>query len=98
MKGLFTLLIKLYWKTFPEEKRRVCLYKQTCSQYTHKMLADKGFGIGVTAFISRMRNCRGGYSFKEENGKIIITTVKNATITEEEINPFVLAGLKAALQ
>jgi putative component of membrane protein insertase Oxa1/YidC/SpoIIIJ protein YidD len=97
LKGIFLVLIKLYWKTYPEEERRVCLYKETCSKHTERMLLEKGFFVGITAFFKRMRNCKGGYSYQKSEGKIIINTFNNAIITEEEINPFVLAGLKAAL-
>lgn len=49
------------------------------------------------AFIGRMRSCRGGYAFTEEDGRIQITAANGTTIKEEEINPFVLSGLKAAI-
>jgi uncharacterized protein len=94
---IFLVLIKLYWRAYPEDKRRVCLYRETCSHHSQRVLIEKGLFKGLEAFADRMSGCKGGYSFKAKEGRISIATVNSNIIQEEDINPFVLAGLKAWL-
>lgn len=75
-------LIKLYWKIIPVNKRRHCLFKESCSNYIYRLTQTDGFCSGIKALVERYMQCRPGYTLvineetktcelRLKNGKII---------------------------
>ncbi len=53
-------IVRLYQRYAPEEIRRRCLFKPTCSEYTILVLQKYGVIIGLyKAYIRIFKNCRG---------------------------------------
>jgi hypothetical protein len=90
IKRLFLWLIRFYWSKNPENERRACLYKISCSQYVYRVTRLKGWFIGLIAYKKRMKSCKPGYKILLKNEKIIILTSNSKTINHLSINPFIL--------
>lgn len=93
MKWILLILIKLYWKYFPVQKRKVCLFKETCSHYVYRHTEEHGFWIGLKALVQRLKQCRNGYNiYTGENGfemeLIDGTIVQENEISIELLKPF----------
>jgi putative component of membrane protein insertase Oxa1/YidC/SpoIIIJ protein YidD len=90
MKWIFLLLIKIYWKIIPENKRRNCLFKETCSRFVYKETIDKGLQGGFVALLSRTKKCRSGYTLYTGNHGIEMKLADGSIIKEDEISPNIL--------
>jgi len=91
---LFRKLIEQYWKRVPENERRVCIYKESCSKKVHSTLIVHGFYCGMTEYIHRKKSCRAGYKIIHEEGKITIITKNGLRLNENEINPLIVNEAK----
>jgi uncharacterized protein len=87
MKYLILFAIKLYWKFIPQNKRKQCIFKKSCSLYVFETTQNKGFLKGLRAFQFRFQNCRSGFEiFKNPiNNKIQMMLTSRITIDSEEI-------------
>jgi putative component of membrane protein insertase Oxa1/YidC/SpoIIIJ protein YidD len=86
MKQLLLITIKLYWKFIPEDKRRTCLFKESCSNYVFRHANEHGFLKGIFAFKNRLKKCRGGYElYTGENG-FEMRLADGSVILEDEIS------------
>ncbi|NHM05691.1 membrane protein insertion efficiency factor YidD [Flavobacterium sp. CYK-4] len=66
MKHFILKFIQLYWLIIPEEKRRKCIFRKSCSKYVYEIAKNEGFIKGVFAFHFRYKNCRSGFElFKD---------------------------------
>jgi uncharacterized protein len=90
MKLLLLLLIKLYWKVIPEQKRRSCLFKETCSHYVFRHADEGGFFIGIRALLHRKRTCRKGFQLYSSLSGFEIELADGSIIKEDEISPHLL--------
>lgn len=90
MKWTFLLLIKLYWKIIPENKRRNCLFKVTCSRLVYQETIDKGFRGGFSSLLSRFKKCRSGYTLYTSNHGLEMKLADGSIIKEDEISPNIL--------
>ncbi|MGY0035746.1 membrane protein insertion efficiency factor YidD [Pedobacter sp. NJ-S-72] len=88
MKTLLILLIKFYWAIIPENKRRKCIFRTSCSQYVYQTAKKEGFYKGLMAFRYRFLTCRGGYHIFENpiDGYKIMVLPNGQVITEAEIS------------
>ncbi|WP_259109498.1 membrane protein insertion efficiency factor YidD [Chryseobacterium sp. JUb7] len=50
MKKLLIFLIKIYWITTPPQKRRKCIFRQSCSKHVYEKTMNDGFISGLKAF------------------------------------------------
>ena len=85
-------LIKLYWKIIPERKRRVCIYKESCSKHVFKILKEEGSISGIKATFRRLKNCNNSYKIEKEDGTLRIRTSTEEIIEFNNINPIVVKG------
>lgn len=60
MRYLFLLCIRIYW-LIPSKNRRVCIFKESCSQYVYRITKKDGFKKGILAFKERKHQCQPGY-------------------------------------
>ncbi len=61
MKALLLLVIRLYWALVPEDKRRTCIFRISCSRQVYQETKTKGLRRGLAALKYRYQNCRSGY-------------------------------------
>jgi len=61
MKNLLIIPIKLYWFLIPASKRRLCIFRKSCSNYVYEETSKKGFRSGIKALRYRYQNCRSSY-------------------------------------
>ena len=86
-------LIQLYWRFVPAERRRVCLFKESCSNHIFRVTSDYGLKAGLIALIERFKNCRGGYVIiSSAFGESLDMRLANGTIIPQaKISPIILA-------
>jgi len=96
MKLIVISLIKFYYLLVPEEKRRICIYSESCSKYVLRTAKDRGFTKAVLAYIERIKSCNSNYSIESFGEMKIKIKTKNGIILEEEqINPFLVKCFKS---
>jgi putative component of membrane protein insertase Oxa1/YidC/SpoIIIJ protein YidD len=86
MKYLVLFLIKIYQTIFPKRYRGKCLFKESCSNFVYRMTKEEGLKGGIQAFIYRYHNCRPDYQLFEDNGRVLLITVKKELIEESLID------------
>lgn len=60
MKFVLLFFIKLYWSLIPENKRKCCLFRESCSKYVYRTTIEQGFEKGFKALLERYRLCKPG--------------------------------------
>ena len=58
-KNFLIGIVHLYQKYAPEEKRRSCLFKPTCSEYAILVLNKYGVIRGIPKILERFKRCHG---------------------------------------
>lgn len=88
MKSLLILLIKAYWIVVPVQKRRKCIFRQSCSKYVYEKAMNDGFISGLQAFRYRYHNCRSEAHLIENpiTGKRQIILPNHQILDENEIS------------
>ncbi|MEZ4853760.1 membrane protein insertion efficiency factor YidD [Flavobacterium sp.] len=61
MKYSLILIVKLYWFLIPKNKRRKCIFKESCSKFVYEETSKNGFNSGIKAFLYRYNTCRAGF-------------------------------------
>jgi putative component of membrane protein insertase Oxa1/YidC/SpoIIIJ protein YidD len=90
LKVFLLLIIKLYWKFIPSNRRRNCLFKESCSKYVYRKLDEEGLNAGVEALQLRYRQCRPGYRIEKKEGDWELTLVDGTLLKNEEISEHIL--------
>ncbi|MFV5688908.1 membrane protein insertion efficiency factor YidD [Flavobacterium sp. ZT3R25] len=87
MKYLILFAIRLYWILIPQNKRKKCVFKKSCSNYVFEITQTEGFIKGLSAFRFRYQNCRGGFEiFKNPiSNKTQMLLPSGIVIEKEEI-------------
>ena len=62
MKRVLLFAIELYWRLIVPERRRHCIFRESCSVHVHRITRAQGVIKGISAFAHRFRRCRGGYA------------------------------------
>jgi len=63
MRFVSITVIGLYWYLIPVQRRRTCIFVESCSCHVYNVIKDSGFLAGVKSFIRRYKQCRPGYTF-----------------------------------
>ncbi|MCG3154193.1 MAG: hypothetical protein DKINENOH_00787 [bacterium] len=66
MQRLILCSIRLYRRVIPAERRRRCLFRESCSQHIERIAREQGGLAALKAFLARARRCRPGYGFEWE--------------------------------
>ena len=95
MKNILLLIISIYW-LIPKNKRRQCLFKESCSHYVYNATKKYGLRNGLQALQYRIRNCnKGSYVFTNPiTNKIQMVLQNNEIIEEENIANYILQMYK----
>ena len=94
MRYLLIHLIKLYWRIIPEKNRNICLFSESCSRYVKRTIEENGVVRGISAFVFRIKHCRGGYHLEKYSSCISLFTVGGYKIHENDINPHIIQQSK----
>jgi putative component of membrane protein insertase Oxa1/YidC/SpoIIIJ protein YidD len=92
MKRAVLFAIQLYWRLVVPERRRHCIFRESCSHHVHRITRDHGVIKGISAFAHRFRRCRGGYAVTfDQHLNPSLLLVDGTTIPIAEAADFVLA-------
>ena len=86
MKWVLIILIRLYWFVVPIRFKRVCLFKESCSNYIYKLTLTDGFLTGFEGLRKRMRQCRGEYHLRTYKNGFEMLLSDGSIINQEEIS------------
>ena len=86
MIWLITIPIKIYWKLMPENKRRKCIYKESCSNFVFRISKQQGLLSGIKALVLRYKTCRPIIKELDVNKKTLILTANNKLIDKNLLN------------
>lgn len=92
MKNLLLLVIKIYWIVIPENKRRTCLFKQSCSHFVFSNTQEFGLLKGIKALQYRISTCKegAGLFLNPLTGKIQMILPNNEILEEQYISETIL--------
>ena len=90
MKYILLVFIQLYWKLIPQSKRKVCLFRESCSNYIYRITNENGFIKGMTALRLRIIKCRPQYELYKVDNTFILRLQDGSVINENEISQFLL--------
>lgn len=90
MRFVLTSLIRLYWRFWPKQYRRSCIFRESCSCYVYRIASKDGLFHGIRALFQRYRICRPGYSFVSKNTSISIRLVDGTVVSEDEVSPTIV--------
>lgn len=90
MRLLLLLGIRLYWRFWPENLKRSCLFRESCSRYVYRATARAGASAGFAAFWERARRCRGGYSVETFAGQLVVRLADGSVLSEAEASRVLL--------
>jgi hypothetical protein len=61
VKAILLAAIRTYWAWTPRDRRRTCLFAESCSRHVYRVTADQGLIAGLAALRQRLGRCRPGY-------------------------------------
>lgn len=93
MKNILLLIIKIYWIVIPANKRRTCLFKQSCSNYVFSNTKQFGLIKGLQSLRYRMNTCREGSALfvNPLTGKIQMILPNNEVVDQDNISDAILS-------
>lgn len=88
MRFILLFLIQLYWRIIPEDKRRYCIFEESCSRFVYRITATRGLIKGLKALRGRFKQCRPGYVLsKNKSLNVFELHLKDgSTIRDKEIS------------
>jgi hypothetical protein len=90
MKLMLLAAIRIYWLLWGEERRRSCVFRESCSHYVYRVAENDGFLAGIRALRARMRACRPGYTVTVSDGSIGVRCVDGSMLYDSEIADSIL--------
>lgn len=77
----------MYWSISPKSKRRLCVFRKSCSAYVFEKTLQTGFLAGIKAFVFRFGNCRNGCAVfvNPIDGRLQMILPNNELLDEEFI-------------
>ncbi len=80
-------VIRCYWRLVPDDQRRPCIFKVSCSKHVYQVALNKGLLAGLRALRFRIINCRNGYHLFEDpiSGKKQMVLRSGQVIPEQDI-------------
>jgi putative component of membrane protein insertase Oxa1/YidC/SpoIIIJ protein YidD len=64
VKHLILATIRAYWRLVPARRRRLCLFRESCSRFVYRTTIEGGALAGARALRRRIRQCRSGYNVR----------------------------------
>ncbi len=99
MKLLLLLVVRLYWQLVPPERRRRCIFRQSCSRFVYDATVQGGALAGLRSLRKRIRTCRPGYTLLSapdiDGGKLAV--LANGEIVRlDMMSPLILQQFRSA--
>ena len=98
MKWALLIVIKLYWFVFPTNKRRTCLFKETCSHYVYRHTNEEGFYEGLKKLKMRLKQCKKGYQLYSGLRGFEMELADGSILKEVDISPKLLEPLYSKIK
>ena len=86
--------IEYYWNARPENQRKICIYRITCSRYVYNEFENNGCIAGIRAYFYRMKSCNHGYKLSLKKDMVVIKDCNGNLILENDINPLIVKEFK----
>ena len=86
MRYILLLIIKFYWGFIPVNKRRRCIFKESCSNFVYRVTKENGFVAGFYALKQRLRQCKPGYKIEVINNSIRLHLVDGTILLDNAIS------------
>lgn len=90
MKHVLLFIIRMYWFIIPANKRKHCLFKESCSDYVFRNTKKLGLIEGLKALKQRVKSCQSGYYMIEIKGKKGIIAKDNKFYEESTLRQNIL--------
>jgi len=87
VKHLLLFVVRAYWHVWPENRKRCCLFRESCSRHVYRVTCHDGLLAGVRALFRRIRLCRGGYSVTAAADGFRVSLVDGTVISGDEASP-----------
>jgi uncharacterized protein len=87
MKWLLLILVRVYWRMWPDVRKRRCIFRKSCSHHVYDEAAQKGLVAGSLAFWYRIRVCRSGYTIFTSPEGFHVRLINGTVINETEVEP-----------
>jgi hypothetical protein len=88
----------MYWVVFPVQKRRHCLFKETCSHYVYRHTDEGGFFKWAIALCKSNKKCKKGYKLYRSLQGFEMELADGSVIKEDEIAPRILEPIYRTVQ
>ena len=87
MQHLLIGMIHIYWRFIPLEKRRHCLFHETCSQFVYRITKEKGFMAGIKALQMRIKTCNPQHHlYQTDDGTEWVILADKSVWRREDLN------------
>lgn len=90
MRVVLILLIRLYWIFIPKNTRKICLFRESCSNYVYRITKQEGFYKGLTALHYRILRCKPNYSIIKRNNEFELKLNDDSIVSENQISIYLL--------
>lgn len=99
MRYLFISAIHLYRRLVPPDRRRRCLFRESCSMYIERIAREEGTLAVMFAMVKRLRSCRPGYEFHvlQENNCWELVCVDGSRFPQSEVASHIVAEYHAIM-
>jgi uncharacterized protein len=105
MRHLLLIVIRVYWFSIPEHRRRPCLFKESCSHHVYRITSENGIIDGLKALKKRFRQCRPGYTLykieTEDSFELRFKdggVIRNDQISKSLLPPYIVPTIMGYLQ
>ena len=98
MKHLLLFVVRAYWLLWPENRKRCCLFRESCSRHVYRVTCHDGLLPGVRALFRRIRLCRGGYSVTVLANGFELSLADGTVIPGNEASATVLEPFRRAAE
>ncbi len=93
MRTAIIFWIHIYRYFIPEDKRRRCLFRESCSHHVERIARERGGIAAIKAFLARARHCRPGYGFEwdADSGAWFLVCTNGAKIPKVMVSEHILS-------
>lgn len=94
MKYPLLFMIRMYWWLIPSGKRRVCLYRKSCSRHVYDVTSEQGLFVGLKALNARVKTCRPNHEiiYLDEEDALLIKLANGTFLQQHEISESIVLG------
>jgi hypothetical protein len=89
MKLLLLGTIRAYWRLVPPQRRRACLFAESCSRHVYDVALVEGGIAALRRLKARFRACRPGYALltvRDENGAALLRLADGEIVRLDEMS------------